>query len=219
MSRAAELLSSPLGLHLLDLISQRDAARLTDGDLTELLGELHIRFRSDYEEHVALLRSQAARLTGLAEWLARRMPGWWDGIDRGRQVWVGRSPDPPEPDRLLVDLSFMHSEAPKPKSALWTSTLSSSVSPWLGHDENLYRGPSTVWLMTVAQIARVAEIHSPAGWMVGAGPTLSPGRGRLHVHAHDRTRASARRARPGSTRTGRKSPWIGTASTCPPEGG
>lgn len=162
-----ELCSSPLGLQVLDLISQRQAELLSDEDLNGLLDELDFRvsrFRPDYQEYVADLKAKAARLAVLAEWLRQRMPGWWDDVNRAQQVWVGPSTIPPDESRLVVNLSPSHPEAPKPKRAFWTSTRTLAVSPWLDYPENFNSGWKTTWLLAVRQDARVAEIHSPAAW-------------------------------------------------------
>jgi hypothetical protein len=164
MSRTQELLSAPLGLEILYLISQRGAAGVTDEDLDGLLVELNFRYRSDYAEYVAFLKSNAAALESLGEWLPQRMARWWDDVDRNQQVWVGPSTTPPDEGGLVVDVSPSHPEAPKPKLAFWTSTRTSAVSPWLDYPENFDPGPKQTWLLVVRPAARVAEIHSPAAW-------------------------------------------------------
>jgi len=53
--RVGDLLTAPKGLQLLDLISQCQAADLTDNDLSGLLPQLdfHVtRYRGDYEPYV-----------------------------------------------------------------------------------------------------------------------------------------------------------------------
>jgi hypothetical protein len=164
MSRAQELLSAPLGLELLHLISRRGAAGLTDDDLDGLLIELNFRYRGDYEEYVAFLKSNAGALRSLGEWLTERMARWWDDVDRSQQVWVGPSTAPPDEGNLVVDVAPSHPEAPKPKRAFWTSTRTTAVSPWLDYPENFNSGWKTTWLLVVRQDARVVEIHSPAAW-------------------------------------------------------
>jgi hypothetical protein len=57
-SRVGDLLTAPKGLQLLDLISQCQAADLTDNDLSGLLPQLdfHVtRYRGDYEPSVEAL--------------------------------------------------------------------------------------------------------------------------------------------------------------------
>ena len=106
--RVCDLLTAPKGLQLLDLISQGQAADLTDNDLSGLLPQLdfHVtRYRGDYEPTVEALKSRAPQLGRLAEWLPGRMAHWWDDLDRKNQIWVGRSPDPPVEDQLIVDLT------------------------------------------------------------------------------------------------------------------
>jgi hypothetical protein len=163
-----DLLTAPKGLQLLDLISQCQAADLTDNDLSGLLPQLdfHVtRYRGDYEPTVEALKSKAAQLNRLAEWLPRRMARWWDDLDRKNQIWVGRSPDPPVEDQLIVDLTPFGSETPKPKRAFWTSTfVPVLVSPWLHTPEDQFSGPYYSWEVTVTDSARVLEIHSRDAW-------------------------------------------------------
>ena len=153
---------------MLDLISQRGADDLTDDDLNELLTHLDVyvsRYRGDYERYVEELKSRATQLVGLAGWLPKRMPGWWSDLDRNHQVWVGRSPDAPVEDRLVVDLSPFGSETPKPRRAFWTCTfVQGVVSPWLHAAENQLSGPPHAWKVTVTSSARVLEIHSRDAW-------------------------------------------------------
>jgi hypothetical protein len=168
MTRAEELCSSPIGLQVLDLISQRQAEVLADEDMNGLLEQLEFyvtRWRGDYDEYVAGLKSRAATLAPLGEWLPQRMPRWWDDVDRTKQVWVGRTTSAPARGQLLVDLSAFDRETPKPKQALWTCTETPDlVSPWLQSHEKLDRGPETIWRITASPDARVAEIHSPDAW-------------------------------------------------------
>jgi hypothetical protein len=168
MSKAEELCSSPLGLQVLELISERQAVTLSGEDLNGLLDQLHFhlsRFQGDYDECVASLKSQAARLAPLGEWLAQRMSQWWDDVDRNQQVWVGRTTGAPEKGELQVDLSSFGSETPKPKQAFWTCTeIPGLVSPWLQSPEKMDRGPETIWRIKASPEARVAEIHSPDAW-------------------------------------------------------
>src|SRR5450759_3505117 len=87
--RVGDLLTAPKGLQLLDLISQRQAADLTDNDLSGLLPQVDFhatRFRGDYEPYVEALKSRAPQLGRLAEWLPGRMAGWWDDLDRKHQI-------------------------------------------------------------------------------------------------------------------------------------
>ncbi|MDQ6879820.1 MAG: hypothetical protein M3082_19400 [Candidatus Dormibacteraeota bacterium] len=167
-SRAGDLLTAPKGLQLLDLISQRRAADLTDDELVGLLPQLdfHVsRYRGDYEPYVDALKSRAPQLGGVAEWLPRRLAHWWDDLDRKHQIWVGRSPDAPAEDRLVVDLSPFGSETPKPKRAFWTSTfIPAATSPWLLSHEGQFSGPHYTWEVTVTDSARVLEIHSRDAW-------------------------------------------------------
>jgi hypothetical protein len=181
MARTDELLASPLGLQLLELISQRELSQMSDDDLDRMVTELDLhvsRFRGDYEPYVAVLRTRAAQLESLAEWLPQRMPRWWDAVDRMHQVWVGRAGEAPIEGRLMVDLSPFHAEAPKPRQAFWTCTrLSTLVSPWLESSEKLTRGPERFWVVTASEAARVAEIHSPNQWsdLARAYPRTEPG--------------------------------------------
>ncbi len=169
MTRAEELVSSPLGLQILDLVSQRQAATMSDEDLNGLLEQLDLyvnRFRGDYDDYVAALKSQATRLAPLGEWLPQRVPRWWDDVDRTRQVWVGRTTNAPEKSELVVDLSSFGSETPKPRQAFWTCTeIPDLISPWLQSSEKpMDRGPETIWRIIASSDARVAEIHSPDAW-------------------------------------------------------
>ena len=191
-NKADDLLSSPFGLQLLALISQRGAESLTDDDLSELLTQLdfHVtRYRGDYYDYVASLKSEAEVLRSLGEWLPQRMARWWHDLDRSDQVWLAPSADPPDASKLVPDLSRFHGEASKPKQAFWTSTLApKSTSPWLywvqfGEDQK--PPPFHVWKVTVETVARVAEIHSPAEWaaLARAYPSAEPGftfHGELH---------------------------------------
>src|SRR6202165_6362292 len=105
--RVGDPLTAPKGLQLLDLISQCRGADLTDNDLSGLLPQLdfHVtRYRGDYEATVEALKSRAPQLSRLAELLPGRMAHWWDDLDRKKQIWVGRSPDPPVEDQLIVAL-------------------------------------------------------------------------------------------------------------------
>jgi hypothetical protein len=86
--RVGDLLTAPKGLQLLDLISQCQAADLTDNDLSGLLPQLdfHVtRYRGDYEPTVEALKSRAPQLGRLAQWLPGRMAHWWDDLDRKNQ--------------------------------------------------------------------------------------------------------------------------------------
>jgi hypothetical protein len=167
-SRAGDLLTAPKGLQLLDLISQRQAADLTDDDINDLLPHLDFyvsRYRSDYEPSIAALISRATQLGGLADWLPQRMARWWADLDRKHQIWVGRSPDAPAEDRLVVDLSPFGSETPKPRKAFWTCTFAPVlVSPWLHTPEDQFSGPYYAWEVGVTDSARVLEIHSRDAW-------------------------------------------------------
>jgi len=166
--RVGDLLTAPKGLQLLDLISQRQAADLTDNDLSALLPELdfHVtRYRGDYELYVEALKSRAPQLGRLAEWLPGRMAHWWEDLDRKHQIWVGRSPDAPVEDQLIVDLSPFGFVTPKPKRAFWTSTLVPVVvSPWLHTPEDQFSGLHYTWEVTVTDSARVLDIHSRDAW-------------------------------------------------------
>ena len=166
--RVGDLLTAPKGLQLLDLISQCQGADLTDNDLSGLLPQLdfHVtRYRGDYEATVEALKSRAPQLGRLAEWLPGRMAHWWDDLDRKNQIWVGRSPNPPVDDQLIVDLTPFGSETPKPKRAFWTSTfVPVLVSPWLHTPEDQFSGPYYTWEVTVTDSARVLEIHSRDTW-------------------------------------------------------
>jgi hypothetical protein len=165
------LLAAPYGLQMLDLISQRQAASLTDDELNDLLTQLdfHVsRYRGDYDEYVAKLRSKAPQLQSLSGWLTQRMARWWQDLDRGDQVWLSPTSERPEPSRLVPDLAQFHSEAPKPKRAFWTSTqVPDEISPWLYWvtlGEARRPGPYDFWRVVVSPTARVAEIHSPEAW-------------------------------------------------------
>jgi hypothetical protein len=165
---SSDLLTAPKGLQLLDLISQRRTADLSDEDLGGLLHELNVhvtRYRGDYEPYVEALKSRAQQLHGVAEWLARRMANWWDNLDRQQQIWVGRSIEAPSENRLQVDLSPFGSQTPKPKRALWTSTyVPGVVSPWLLAPEGQFSGPYYVWAVAATNAARVLEIQSRDAW-------------------------------------------------------
>jgi len=180
-ARAHDLLVAPLGLQLLDLISQRHSGEVADEDLWALLPELDAyvtRYRGDYDLYVGALRSKAAALASLAEWLPRRMPTWWHDLDRANQAWVTTTVGAPHASRFTVDLTPMHQQAPKPKRAFWTSTRTGpSISPWLVWPERPLSVPSYVWKIVVSDTARVAEIHSPEQWSAFARtyPGGSPG--------------------------------------------
>ena len=180
MSRAhAEaLLSSPIGLQLLELIAGSNATPGPE-ELEALLSQLHFhhsRHLPDHDDHVADLKSRAAELEPVAAWLAGTMPHWWSDLDRTEQVWAGRTADPPAAGRFSVDLSRLHDEAPKPRRALWTSTRTSpSLSPWLDHPERA--DIVHLWRVAVSPTARIAEIHSPEEWfaLAHAYPERAPG--------------------------------------------
>lgn len=132
----------------------------------------------DYGPYVEALKSKAPAFEALAEWLPRRTARWWGDLDRDHQVWIGRTLEPPAEGRMEVDLSQFHSEAPKPRRALWTSTYTPGlVSPWIHSVERQSRGPALAWNLVVAQSARVFEIHSPAAWSALARtyPRKEPG--------------------------------------------
>jgi len=179
--RARDLLAAPIGLRLLEQISRREAAELTDPELGDLLleaGHQMSRFRGDYDADVARLKAQAANLAGLARWVTQRMPQWWDDLDTTKQVWVGRSPEPPDEARFKVDLSPFDLETPKPKLAFWTCTrIETFLSPWLESPEKMPFESEGVWMVTASRNARVAEIHSPAAWsdFVRTYPRAEPG--------------------------------------------
>lgn len=166
--RVGELLTAPKGLQLLDLISQRRGAELSDNDMSELLPQLDFyvtRYRGDYETAIEALKSRAQHLGRLAEWLPGRMAHWWDDLDRKHQIWVGRSPDAPVEDRLATDLTPFGSQTPKPRQAFWTCTfVPVVVSPWLHTPEDQFSGPHYAWKVTVTDSARVLEIHSRDAW-------------------------------------------------------
>jgi hypothetical protein len=158
-------------LQLLELIQQRPGQKLDDDELRDLVRMLNFhvnRYRSDYDEHVAELRSRSARLEGLARWLPDRMPTWWADLDRAQQVWVGYNAEPPAESRVVTELSRFHDEASKPRRAFWTSTLTPDLTPWLEWirpgGEAHRPGPYHLWRITAAASARVFEIHSPAAW-------------------------------------------------------
>jgi hypothetical protein len=170
-TRPRDLLSSPLGLRLLELISRTEADRLSDDELSYLLLEARSDvsiYQGDYHELVADLKSRAEQLNTRAEWLCQRMAHAWDDLDRGRQVWVAPSAGPAEATRMVADVSAYSLEVSKPRRAFWTCTFDSAViSPWLewirlGEDPRL--GPYYTWIVTVSASARVFEIHSPASW-------------------------------------------------------
>jgi hypothetical protein len=193
---SSDLLTAPKGLQLLDLISQRRTPDLSDEDLGGLLHELNVhvtRFRGDYEPYVEALNSRAQRLQGLAEWLARRMPNWWDNLDRQHQIWVGRSTEAPSENRLQVDLSPFGAQTPKPKRAFWTSTyVSGVVSPWLLAPEGQLSGPYCVWAVAATNAARVFEIQSRGAWSALARSYPRAQAGYTHTTTAHRPQRSAR---------------------------
>jgi hypothetical protein len=161
-SRAADLLASPIGLQLLSLIDT-----LGDENLSVVFSRLRIeysRYRGDYEDYVARLRSEAAGLAKLAHRISVERASWWQPLDPRAQVWASPAPAEPREKEFAVDLQPMQPEAPKPLHALWTSTLGRDlVSPWLEHPEN-FRQVNRIWRLTVTPGVRVAEIHSAADW-------------------------------------------------------
>ena len=164
-SRAETLLASAIGLQLLELVA--DSAATPSGDeLDALLAQLRFHYSRhlpDYDDYVAELKGRADELEPVARWLAASAPRWWSDLDRQEQIWAGRAPVAPAPDRLSVELRRMHDEAARPRHALWTSTrTSASLSPWLDDPER----PDVVhlWRLRVSLGARVAEIHSPQDW-------------------------------------------------------
>jgi hypothetical protein len=170
-SRASDLLASPLGLQLLDLISMRGIDRLSEDELTELLEDARSsasRFRGDYDDYAAELKGKAPLLTDQAEWLVHRFAHLWSDLDRGRQVWVTTLPEVAEAERVVQDLAPFNLEVSKPKRTFWTCTANDSVySPWL--DWLRFRGdqrpgPYYLWNVVVSASARVFEIHSAASW-------------------------------------------------------
>ena len=117
-------------MQLLDYLSSAELNSLTDIDLSHLLlravQEMSIH-NAEYDDHVAGLRSRISRFESLAGWLRRRMPQWWHGVDRERQVWVGSTVAAPDQRLMVVDLDPLHAEASKPKRAFWTSTVDPAV--------------------------------------------------------------------------------------------
>jgi hypothetical protein len=94
---------------------------------------------------------------------------------------------------MVVDLTQLHSEAPKPKRAFWTSTLIPAlVSPWLQWPEGQFSGPYHVWKVRVSSAARVMEIHSPAGWSDLANAYPSAEVGYTFTGLRHRPKSSAR---------------------------
>ncbi len=164
-SRAEALLSSPIGLQLLELIAGSDATPSPE-ELDALLAQLpfhYSRHLGDYDTRVAQLQGKAAELEPVAALVVSTMPGWWSDLDRTQQVWAATTADEPAPGRFSADLSRMHDEAPKPRRALWTSTrTSASLSPWLDHPERA--DIVHLWRLAVSPAARVAEVHSPEDW-------------------------------------------------------
>ena len=75
-TRANELLQSPIGLELLNLLSENDVRELT-GEAAEAMVPVvrrrHSRFNSDYEERVRTLQERSANFAGMAERLASLM--------------------------------------------------------------------------------------------------------------------------------------------------
>ena len=165
-SRASALLESPIGLQLLVLIAQQEPLGLHESDIAELFGQaraLASRFRGDYPEHVESLRRQAPGLADQATALASRMSSWWNPLDRGAQVWIGKDVSVPAADRISIDLERFGLETTKPKRAMWTSTRSGgNISQWLSHGER--QGAAFAWGLRVSSEARVAEIHGPEDW-------------------------------------------------------
>lgn len=169
--RASDLLSSPLGLQVLDNLSRTDVNRITDEELTWLQIESRSevsRYRGDYDEHVADLSSKAAHLNHLAEWFAQRVPTAWKDLDRGRQVWVAPTSDPANAQRMVADLTPYSHVVSKPRRTFWTCTFNPAVvTPWLEwlrNGEDQRPGPYFLWTVTVSASARVFEIHSPGDW-------------------------------------------------------
>jgi hypothetical protein len=179
--RAEALLRSPTGLELFHLIEWRQETSLTDQELMARAIEARSSasvYRGDHVDHLKVLRAQAPRYESRAECLAARMERWWAPLDRGEQVWVHRSSDPPSASGLVTDLTQFSVETPKPKHALWTCTLTPvNLSPWLDWPENLHRqGSQQAWMLGVSGTARVAEVHSPEDWweLAHAYPAKTP---------------------------------------------
>lgn len=168
---AQQLLSAPLGLQFLDLVSDRDPNTLTNDDLSHLLRRAGTQisiYASDYHDRLLMLKSRSEQLREWAEWLPKRAHFWWDDLDRSRQCWWGPRPKPPTRSNLRVDLMPFGPEVPKPKRAFWTSTLNLSAgSPWI--DSAVFSAstssePHSLWKLTASDSARVFEVHSPAAW-------------------------------------------------------
>ena len=196
---ASALLSSPLGLQVLDNLSRTDLTRISDGELTWLQLESRSevsRYRGDYDEHIADLKSNAGNLKHLAEWLAQRMASGWEDLDRSRQVWVAPSSDPASAERMVIDLSAYSLEVSKPRRTFWTCTLGSAVvTPWLewlrsGEDQR--PGPYFLWTVTVSASARIWEIHSPADWAALTEAYPSAGEGVRYSPRNDRSASLVR---------------------------
>jgi len=164
---ADDLLRSPIGLELLELLARRGVGRLQVQDLEALAARVqrgYSRYSGDYDDRLRSLRSKSGSLAQFAEWLVSEMPHWWAALDRRAQIWASPHGGSPDASELQVDLQRFGVEAPKPRRALWTSTFVAEViSPWLEHPERQIEG-HRLWKLNVSLDARVAEIHSPADW-------------------------------------------------------
>jgi hypothetical protein len=128
-------------------------------------------WRADHAVVVARLRERRAALGDCADVLLDVLTerGWWSGVDRRAQVWVSLDPRQiPAQSRMTLDLRPFGGDVSKPRRAFWTSTPISEVVSgwieWLRSGDDRRPGPYHPWLLTVADEARVAEIHSPDDW-------------------------------------------------------
>lgn len=178
---AAELLSAPLGLQFLQLVSGRNLSLLTDAELLQLvaLAQSQISvYVADYEERRDALTAERVRFARLADSVVRRAEHWWDDLDRSEQGWLGGA-QAPTPSMLKVDLDAYGVTVPKPTAALWTSTLMTNADTvWqASHGSNEagpHYGPTVLWNIRVADSARVFEVRSPVEWATLARDYASP---------------------------------------------
>jgi hypothetical protein len=176
--RAAGLLKSPLGLTLLEMLAiQPRPQDIRDMSEAELYGSavstciFMSPHRGDYDSRRAELLAMAPRFVELAKRVVS-LPAtatWWDPMDVDHQVWVSKSGERPNGDRMEIKFEQYLPEVTKPRQAIWTSSpvtggLAAGWIEWLVSGEDQRPGPYSVWRMQVEQPVRVFEIHSPGDW-------------------------------------------------------
>lgn len=168
---AMQLLSAPIGLQFLDLVSHSGGRSLSDLELLALAEQAQVEmsiYVADYEYRLNQLVASRGRLTEWARWVVERAEHWWQSLDRSRQAWLGGANEPGA-SNLEVDLDSFSAEVPKPRTGLWTSTLVSlRESAWMQSSEvneaPAVYGQQVLWNLTVSQGARIYEVNSPIAW-------------------------------------------------------